>query len=460
MHPGGTKVLLAAGGALEPFWSMYPVHKESSVIHWLEKYRIGEMAPDEAKHVDTSDPFAGDPERHPALQVNSARPFNAETPLELLTDNFVTPNELFFVRNHLPVPNVDAKNYKLTVSGLGVKTMEFSLNDLKKKFKKHTVKATMECAGNRRAEMTEIKEVKGLMWKGTAISNAEWSGVLLRDVLKSCGFNVDDPNVSHVQFEGYDKDPAAGGHYGASVPSELALNPQGDVLLAYEMNGEDLPVDHGFPVRVVIPGTVGARNVKWLSQIVTSNEESKSHWQQNDYKGFNPSVDWDTIDYKNAIPINEAPVTSAICVPQPGKTLDDDEEVSVKGYAWSGGGRGIIRVDLSLDGGKTWQVASLQKDESRYNRHWSWTLWEADLKIPKNHQGKVEIICKATDSSYNTQPDSVAGIWNVRGLLNNAWHKVVAKVPDSEETKPFGTPEIQSVFSAGWPHYMFQANFF
>ncbi|XP_074641752.1 sulfite oxidase-like [Tubulanus polymorphus] len=435
-HPGGDKILLAAGGALEPFWEMYAVHKESGIVRMLRKYRIGQInEADLKKNVirNSNDPYANEPKRHPALNINSNKPFNAEPPTELITDNIITPNEIFFIRNHLAVPVVDPKKYVLEITGEGMKKpLKLSLHDLKTKFKKHKVVATMQCAGNRRAEMSRVKEVKGLSWQGTAISNAEWGGAKLMDVLKYAGVAIDDPKIKHVQFEGLDKDPTNAG-YGASVPANLVFNSHGEALVAYEMNGVEIPPDHGYPARVIIPGTVGARNVKWVSKIVVSEKESSSHWQQNDYKGFSPSVDWGNADFSKSQAMIEAPVTSAICCPKDGSKLPDNEVVTIRGYAWSGGGRGIIRVDLSIDGGKTWFEADLENVDQEYNRRWAWSLWEKDLEIPKGHKGKLNIIAKAIDTSYNTQPDSIEGIWNLRGLINNAWHRINVQVPDDEE---------------------------
>ena len=136
------------------------------------------------------------------------------------------------------------------------------------------------------------------------------------------------------------------------------------------------------------------------------------------------------MDYSKSVAIQEYPIQSAICEPSPGTTLNDSEEVTLKGYAWSGGGRGIIRVDVSIDGGKTWQCADLEKEKQPLHREWAWTIWEATLPIPKHMRGKqLELVCKAVDTSHNAQPDSIDGIWNLRGLIHNAWHRVKVNVP-------------------------------
>ena len=235
--------------------------------------------------------------------------------------------------------------------------------------------------------------------------------------------SVRNTAVEHAQFEGADQD-ITGSSYGASVPINTALSADGDVLVAYEMNGVPIPRDHGFPVRVVVPGVVGARNVKWLTRIIASKEESPSHWQQNDYKGFSPSVAWDTVDFKSAPAIQELPVTSAICDPPDGATISADEgEISVQGYAWSGGGREIVRVDVSLDGGNNWHLAELEGPQQDLAHSWGWKLWRATLTLPEG-LNSLEICAKAIDSSYNSQPENVAPIWNLRGVLSHAWHRV------------------------------------
>ncbi|MCJ8744448.1 hypothetical protein PDJAM_G00118830 [Pangasius djambal] len=438
IHPGGEKILLAAGKALEPFWALYAVHEQEHVLEILSQYKVGVLRADVSKKEDikSADPYSTDPARHPALSVNSLKPFNAESPPAILTDNYITPSAIFFKRNHLPVPRVDPKTYRLKIEGLPGGTVSLTLDDLKSHFPKHTVMATLQCAGNRRSEMNEVKQVKGLNWGIAAISNATWSGAYLRDVLYHYGFGPEvAAKARHVQFEGLDTD-VTGTAYGASVPLNKAMSEEGDVLLAYEMNGEDLPADHGFPVRVIVPGVVGARNVKWLGKIVLSEEESQSHWQQNDYKGFSPGTDWDTVDFKSAPAIQELPVQSAITNLADGSSIDRDmEEVTVKGYAWSGGGREVVRVDVSLDGGKTWHVARLQNSEEGetsapsppFGRAWAWKLWEITIPLPDEAQ-ELEVVCKAVDNSYNTQPDSVPPIWNLRGVLCNAWHRVRVKV--------------------------------
>lgn len=428
-HPGGDKIMLGAGSSVEPFWSLYAVHKSPHVLDILEKYRIGNLRADDAAQVaqDSSDPYAGDPRRHVALKPASRTPFNAEPPLALLVEHLLTPNELFYVRNHLPVPNVNETDYELEVEGLGVQEQTLTLKDIKA-FPKHTITAVIECGGNRRMEIAKVRPVKGLSWGAAAISNATWSGARLCDVLRAAGVTEENTRAKHVQFEGLDLDPTSF-PFGASIPLWRALDPRSEVLLAYEMNGETLPRDHGYPLRVIVPGVVGARNVKWVGRIIVSEEESQSHWQQKDYKGFAPNVDWDTVDFSKSPAIQEMPVVSAICQPGDGETVHPkDGRITIKGYAYSGGGRKIVRVDVSVDGGVTWQEADkLESDAAEHPKAWGWSLWTATVAVPKGAT-QLQLVAKAVDSNYNTQPENAADIWNLRGVLSNAYDRVTVRV--------------------------------
>ncbi|GAB0095632.1 Sulfite oxidase [Sergentomyia squamirostris] len=429
-HPGSSdKVMLAAGAAIDPFWHIFQQHNTPEVLTLLESFRIGNLnAEDKVSTADMGDPWALEPRRHPILKPAAQKPFNAEPPPSILVDSFITPNEFFYIRNHLPVPEIDEKTYEIEFEVEGVKKVsKMTLKDLKK-LPQHTVTAAVMCGGNRRSEMDAVKKVKGLFWGPSAVGNAQWTGVKLCEILDKMGVKSDE--VRHVHFEGLDTDPTST-YYAASIPLAKAMDPRGDVILAYEMNGEPLSRDHGFPVRVIVPGTVGARNVKWLGRVFVSNKESDSHWQQKDYKGFSPSTDWDTVDFSKSPAIQHMPVTSAICLPSPGEKVKvQDGYVTVKGYAWSGGGNRIVRVDLTCDGGETWHVADLEQEDvvkAPAGRSWSWTLWTAKIPVPSRAR-EVEIWSKAVDSNYNAQPESFRNIWNLRGVLSNAYSRVKVQI--------------------------------
>ncbi|KAL3320541.1 hypothetical protein Ciccas_000773 [Cichlidogyrus casuarinus] len=507
-HPGGDKILLGAGKRIEPFWSLYAFHKTPEVFAILEKYYIGEVELTTVdKKLDNSNPYANDPERHPALIINIETPFNAEMPTELLVDHLITPNELFFVRNHLPVPQMDRDSYKLEIRDFGFeRKLQLNLDQIKK-FPAKEVITTIQCAGNRRKDMQDASakpgqvdiNIQGIPWKHTALSTAKWKGVPLLDIMyamlhpwqfkaglkpnayllikeleargvcsykifnyqtqfcselglveyNSVKFNYFEQQVRHIQFQGADGDPTIGS-YGASIPIGMALDPHSEVILAYEMNGKEIPLDHGFPLRVIIPGTIGARQVKWLTNISLSDRESDSFWQQKDYK-FVPPQALKSCDMTKIPAVLGFPVQSAICVPKAGQKLVNDGSIIVKGYALSGYGRGILSVEVSVDGGTTWHTASLDSaspptsDSSedgntvegtldatnRSFRQWAWTLWQVEVPIDRSLT-QVELICKARDSANGTQPAGFEGSYNVRGLLANAWHRVKVDLTPEE----------------------------
>ncbi len=213
----------------------------------------------------------------------------------------------------------------------------FLVLTFEKKFIKiyHSNKVTIQCAGNRRKDMHGYRPVQGLMWGMNAISTAEWTGVRLKDVLSYCGFDLNNTSLKHVQFEGLDSDPS-GATYGASIPIEKVLSDYGDVLVAFKMNNSDLPLDHGYPLRLVAPGIIGARSVKWLHKIIVSDRESSSHWQRNDYKLLSPTVrSLNEADFSKVKAVQESPVQSAVCEPQEGAIISrDDETFTIKGYAY------------------------------------------------------------------------------------------------------------------------------
>jgi len=426
-HPGGMdKIMLAAGGAVDPYWSLYQQHNVPMVQEILKKYRIGNLKQsDQIKESDLSDPYSSDPERHPALKVLKKKPFNAEVPATLLVENMITPIELWYVRHHHPVPVVDPETFRLEIGGTGIPEISLTLEEIKTLFKKHTIVTTMQCAGNRRKQLDAVKKTQGLLWQQGAISTGEFAGVRLRDILLHAG--VDEEKFAHIWFKGID-DP-----YDASIPVQKAFDKYGDVLIAYEMNGVEMPREHGYPLRAVVPGVCGARNVKWVNRIYASeNLEAESNWQRGvPYKGFSPNVtDFKTVDPSKVASVQELPVQSAICDPQPETTVSrDDETVTLKGFAWSGGGRGIVRVDVTADGGKNWHTADLKKLDQKPGREWAWSLFEAEVPIPRDGS-TMQLSCKAVDTSYNQQPEHPNTLWNLRGILNNSWHRVNVNIKD------------------------------
>jgi sulfite oxidase len=394
-----------------------------------------------AVFVDTSeDPYALEPLRHSALKVHSDTPMNAECPANQLTASYLTPSALFYIRHHHPVPYLkpaEVENYKVKVdlTEMGKGVVEVSLDDIKK-LPKVEVTATLQCSGNRRSGFNQVMRTSGTSWGQGAISNAKWGGARLTDVLKLAG--LEDPieaeeklGMEHVRFHALDG-------MSASIGIEKAMNPYGDVIVCYEMNGEPLPRDHGFPLRAIVPGYCAVRNVKWLSGIELSKEEAEGPWQRGlNYKALPPSVtDANTVDLDRMPSLSEASLFSGITSmerEEPGGNVSPGETVTIKasGWAWAGGGRNIVRVDVSGDEGKTWTTATLNDGaKQKFGRSWAWTFWTANVPTKVREDGTVHLISKSVDMALNVQPENCDHMWNVRGLGNNSWYKASATVTD------------------------------
>jgi sulfite oxidase len=324
----------------------------------------------------------------------------------------------------------------------------FTVAELRERFPARTVVVTTQCGGNRRAHMNASGgadggggATAGIAWGAGAISTAAWTGAALCDVLEAAGLNLSADSGSdsgpeskelHVVFEGADG-------MQASVPASRALCRSSDVLLAYDMNGSPLPAHHGAPLRAVAPGVVGVRSVKWLSRVALQPDEASGPWQRGmAYKAFPPGVrSLEGVSVESLPSIQAQPVTSAIAVPADNDAVPVDAgAVVARGYAYAGGGAAIRRVDVSADGGRTWQTAGLDPDGSaqREGRAWAWTLWEAALPLPEGTKAgdELAIVARAVDEAGNVQPERVGPIWNLRGLNCNAWHTVRVRVVEAE----------------------------
>ncbi|KAI8072246.1 Oxidoreductase, molybdopterin-binding domain-containing protein [Gilbertella persicaria] len=360
-----------------------------------------------------------------ALIVRKDAPYNAEpAPIDLVK-NYITPEKYFFCRNHGPLPDIKEQEHTILVQGIGCKTPTlFSMKELKENYEKHSVMMAMQCAGNRRDGLHKVKHTKGVIWGPCALGNAIYSGCRLRDVLATVGVTTKIKNLTqlHVSFESVEQceeDKC----YGSSVPLSKALDEFGDVLLAYEMNYQTLSRDHGFPIRVVVPGYIGGRSVKYLKSITIQDYESMSFYQRRDYKILpeNISNEDQANEYWCKVPsIGEYNVQSYVCNPADGIHSGGNQNQIVQGYALSGGGRSIQRVDVSGDDGRTWITAQLHQPAAEHNncRVWGWCLWTATVTTKRN----VRIVSRAVDSSGNVQQEYP--VWNYRGVMNNSWRTV------------------------------------
>ncbi|KAK9766613.1 hypothetical protein K7432_004180 [Basidiobolus ranarum] len=376
--------------------------------------------------------YSNEPVRSSELIVQKDQPFNAEPALNSLIQHYVTPTDVFFKRNHGPIPLIEHDSYTFQVDGIVEKPLIVDLNTLKQNFKKHEVVAVIQCAGNRRDGLAKVKKVKGVIWGPGTVGNAVWAGARLCDVLRAAGVSMDlsNPIVSqlHVSFEAYGKSEEDT-CYGSSIPLEMAINPANDVLLAYEMNGCELTRDHGFPCRVIVPGVIGARSVKYLRKITIQNEESQSFYQKMDYKVLPPYVNEDNANewWDKMAALQEMIIQSVICEPCSGQVLPPGP-VTIRGYALCGGGKGVDRVDVSVDNGQTWLETTKYQAATR-SKYYAWCLWTTTVdSIPDG--GKI--ICRAFDTCGNTQPEFP--IWNFRGVMNNSWF-VVENLRQQSNTK-------------------------
>jgi sulfite oxidase len=352
--------------------------------------------------------------QHPGMHVYQCYPLNVGAPLELIRQAFVTPEEYFFVRSHGVVPHLHARSYRLTVTGQVQTPLELSLDDLRKRFPVSTVMAMLQCAGHRRDELAAVAPIPGeIIWGAETIGNAVWRGVALREVLQAAGVG---PEVHHVAFLGLDTIHKGREHFpfGGSIPIEKAMS--SDVLLAYEINGQPLPPRHGFPLRAIVPGYIGARNVKWLASIILQEAPSTNYYQERAYKMFPPEIQARNADWTQGQMMGPLPLNSVIFSPTEGEMLQAGP-ISVQGYAVPGEGQLIERVELSSDGGTTWTTATLQEQAQLG----TWCFWEVTVPLgPGTHQ----LIVRAWDTSGNTQPEDARQVWNWKGYLNNAWHRV------------------------------------
>ena len=348
------------------------------------------------------------------LIVHQEHPLNAEPPGDLLRQSFLTPQQHFYIRTHGSIPAVDPISYRLLITGLVQQKRELSLDELRSMAPAHTVTATLECAGNRRDEFMAVKPIPGeVPWRADVIGTANWRGVPLREVLQAAGV---EEGAQYVAFTGLDEAQVEGQkvHFGSSIELEKALSP--DVLLAYEMNNEPLAPEHGFPLRVLVPGYIGARSVKWLRAITLQVHASTNPYQARDYKLFPPEITAQTADWSRGKTIEELILNAVITTPQAGETVAVGP-TRIQGYAITGEGARVERVELTVDGGKTWTTATIVERADPY----AWCFWEVTVALSP---GDCQLIVRAWDAAKQTQPEDVRQRWNFKGYMNNAWHRV------------------------------------
>ena len=340
------------------------------------------------------------------LIVRSLRYLDLETPAHLF-DSWITPVELFYVRNHLALPAVNLDAWRLSVTGAVEKPLDLTFADVQK-IEPASVTNTMECAGNGRSFYHP--RVPGIQWSRGAVGNAVFSGPRLAGLLRRAGVKA---SGKHVAFKGLDDPPGRVPEFIRSIPIEKAMDP--DTLLATQMNGAPLKTYHGFPVRVAVPGWLGAASVKWLTEIRVIEKEFEGNFMNPGYRFPKHAVPpGGEISPDDTATIMGLPVKSVIARPADGASLKVGP-VRVTGAAWAGENE-ITRVEISTDEGKTWQPATLGRDKAKY----AWRLWEYAWK--PQAPGAWTVMSRATDSAGRVQPTEPS--WNPSGYLWNVVDKV------------------------------------
>ncbi len=310
------------------------------------------------------------------LIIRQKEPRNLESPFDQI-DSYLTPTELFYIRSHFPIPSLDRASYHLRIDGAVRRRV-----------------ATLECAGNSRVFL--VPQVQGAQWELGAVSNAEWTGVPLRALLERAELEED---ACEIVLEGADRGtpkeepvPPEPISYAWSLPRAKAIQPE--VLIAYQMNGRDLPRDHGFPVRAIVPGHYGMASVKWLTGIRAVRKPFHGYWLTSDY------AYWASMDGKPVRrPLGEMQLKSEIARPRVYETLAPNRIYTVSGAAWAGE-TDVTEVAVSTDGGRSWAKAEFLDPARRH----AWRRWKFDWLTPKE-PGQYTLLARAKDAGGLIQPD-------------------------------------------------------
>jgi sulfite oxidase len=337
--------------------------------------------------------------------IREAEPQNFETPVDRLTE-WITPNDLFYVRTHNDTPQIDLREWRLHVGGAVAQPLTLTLADLQR-FPVTSEVVTLECAGNGRAFYQPAAE--GVQWEKGAVGTARWTGVRLRDVLQRAGVTEEG---RHIVFNGADverKKP----DYVRSLPIDKALDEA--TLLAFEMNSQTLPFSHGYPLRLIVPGWTGNHSMKWLTEIRATAEPDESHFMKEEYRFPTSYVTPGAhVPPSEMEMITSLPVKSLITSPQE-KARFKPGRIPVTGVAYGGEGE-IVGVDVSTDLGRHWEPATLGTDKARY----AWRLWSYDWEVTK--PGAYVLMARAHDSLNRFQP--IEPFWNPEGVLWNVIDRI------------------------------------
>ena len=339
------------------------------------------------------------------FEVLADTPQQLQTPLDAL-DALVTPTDRFFVRSHFGAPRLDRQR-TLSLEGLVGKPFTLSVAALQK-LPQTTVTAVLQCAGNGRAFFTPT--IPGVQWQHGAVGQAEWTGVRLSVLVERAKVQA---GAAHVHLFGADRAPKPQAPaFVRSIPLEKAMHP--DTLIAWKMNGAPLTLEHGAPLRVVVPGWAGDHWLKWVTAIHLAAEEHDGFFVKKGYRiPPTPVPPGTKVPHEQMVPVTVLPVKSILTAPLEGATVKAGQ-VEVRGVAFSGGAA-VRQVEVSVDGGAHWQLAKLE-GEPGVGR---WQRFKLEVDAPV---GKMRVVARATDELGAVQPEQ--GVWNPSGYFWNAWHRV------------------------------------
>lgn len=353
------------------------------------------------------------------MVVLNDRPWNIEAQAHLLNEK-ITSNQNMFIRNNGKIPeNIDVKNWTITFDGESVKAPKtYTLAELKSKFKQYTYQLTLECGGNGRSEFDP--PAKGNQWTVGAVSCATWTGLRLRDVLEDVGIKENAVYIGYhaadVHLSGDpDKEPISRG-----APMAKAL--QDETLLAFKMNGEDIPLAHGYPLRLIAGGWPASVSGKWITGIsVRDKVHDGTKMTGSAYRvPCEPVAPGEKVKDEDMCIIESMPVKSLITYPKTGAQIKEGKSLKINGHAWAGE-LDVTKMEYSIDFGSSWTACELESPANRL----AWQHFSANISFPK--KGYYEVWARATDSRNNSQPMVLPG-WNPKGYLNNACHRIAVKV--------------------------------
>lgn len=414
--------------------------------------------------IDEADQFGPDnwiPRSASLIRLTGKHPLNAQPQeTELYEAGLITPTRLHYVRNHGSVPHLDWKTHTLQVfsdpPGL-LQENEYNMDQIAA-MQWINIPVTIACDGNRRKEVNLVQRSKGFNWGSGGISCVFWKGVLVRDLLLQSGV-AGKPKAEqwHVHFEG--AEDLHEDKYATSISFDYIMDPLNDVMLAYEMNDRPLHPDHGYPIRLIVPGWVGGRMVKWLKKIWISKKESTNYHHLYDNRVLpsfiteNDSALAQAFWHHPDTRCNEQSLQSIICEPAQGELIDVskvNDTYRIAGFAMAGGGNRVQRVEISIDGGTTWLYCFRRypdKPVRHEKKYWTWCHWHRDVPI-RSLLNSPEVIVRAWDVYKNVQPEHLT--FNIMGMMNNCWYRVKFELFSKEKIGLFCRHPVEAVGDGGW----------